>query len=105
LAVLLAAAQSWLLPGSPSASAAAAANNMCPRAEPCTRSGLQVSASRIDGAEYRSTSRKPYFCAAAMIAALMCSIRLPSSRPTGRIWVMSGNVVVTTVAPESASAE
>ena len=43
-------AQSWLLPGKPSASAAAAANSACPAGEPCTRSGLQTSGSLIDSA-------------------------------------------------------
>jgi hypothetical protein len=42
-------AQSWLLPGKPSASAAADANSLWPLGEPWTRSALQVSGSAIDG--------------------------------------------------------
>ncbi|KUI31876.1 hypothetical protein AU196_08435 [Mycobacterium sp. IS-1742] len=98
-----AAAQLWSLPGRASASAAAAANSRCPLAEPCTRSALQVSGSRIDSAWKRSTSRNPCRCAAVLMTPLIRRTRPLISLPTGRIAAMSGNIVVTTVAPEAAN--
>ena len=62
------------------------------------RSKLQVWASVIDGAVYRSTSAKPCRWAAPRITALICRIRPAMKRPTGSIRATSGNVVVTTVA-------